>query len=138
MLPVWQPYLVSQPIDIHANEERATMLSIIALLLIHFHHLFHPQLLFHLSLARTTAVATSLLTLLWADASSSTAYPSLYVSGVIGTLVAPYAAWQQHKMTETNALVETNTHMSEQVQQLQEENVQLQRQVQELEENVRR
>ena len=34
--------------------------------------------------------------------------PIVYVSGVIGAVISPYAAIQQQKITQVNALAETN------------------------------
>jgi demethoxyubiquinone hydroxylase (CLK1/Coq7/Cat5 family) len=62
--------------------------------------------------------------------------PSVYVSGGIGCVVAPYAAIQQEKITQVEALKQTNERLTEEVQQLQDENVRLQNAANELESSV--
>ena len=62
--------------------------------------------------------------------------PSVYVSGAIGAAVAPYAALQQQKLTEVEALKQTNQRLDEEVSQLKYENERLQTQVNELESSV--
>jgi len=62
--------------------------------------------------------------------------PVVYVSGCIGAAVAPYAVIQQQKLTQCEALKQTNERMGEEVTQLKEENLRLQGTVQELETSV--
>lgn len=62
--------------------------------------------------------------------------PAVYVSGAIGSVVAPMAAMQQTKLTQVEALKQTNERISEEVGQLQKENVRLQTQVAAMEESV--
>lgn len=62
--------------------------------------------------------------------------PAVYVSGIIGVAIAPYAVIQQQKLTQCEALKQTNQRMGEEVTQLKEENVRLQSTVQELETSV--
>jgi hypothetical protein len=64
--------------------------------------------------------------------------PVVYVSGCIGAAVAPYAVIQQQKLTQCEALKQTNERMGEEVTQLKEENLRLQGTVQELETSVMR
>jgi uncharacterized protein YlxW (UPF0749 family) len=63
-------------------------------------------------------------------------HPSVYVSSAIGCVVAPYTAIQQEKITQVEALSQTNERLTEEVQELQEENVRLQTQVNDLEQSV--
>lgn len=62
--------------------------------------------------------------------------PIVYVSGCLGVAVAPYAVIQQQKLTQCEALKQTNERMGEEVTQLKEENVRLQSTVQQLETSV--
>jgi hypothetical protein len=62
--------------------------------------------------------------------------PSVYVSGGIGCVVAPYAAIQQEKITQVEALKQTNERLTDEVQQLQDENVRLQAAAKDLESSV--
>lgn len=62
--------------------------------------------------------------------------PAVYVSGAVGTCVAPYAAMQQEKITQVEALKQTNERLESEVQQLQHENERLSNQVNELESSV--
>jgi hypothetical protein len=66
----------------------------------------------------------------------ATAHPVVWVSGVLGAVLAPYAAMQQQKLTQVEALNQTNERMEQEVEQLAAENVRLTRQVQEMEESV--
>ena len=78
-------------------------------------------------------VITSLLSILL-EASAS--HPSVLISGVLGLLLAPYAAFQQRKITEVEALKETNEVMQGEVTHLTAENSRLQAQVQQIEKSV--
>jgi hypothetical protein len=62
--------------------------------------------------------------------------PSVYVSGVVGAAVAPYATIQQEKITQCEALEQTNERLESEVQQLQHENERLSTQVNQLESSV--
>jgi hypothetical protein len=62
--------------------------------------------------------------------------PSVYVSSAIGCLVAPYTAVQQEKITQVEALTETNERLTNQVQELHDENTRLQTQVHDLEQSL--
>jgi cell division protein FtsB len=62
--------------------------------------------------------------------------PSVYVSGIIGMAMAPYAVIQQQKLTQCEALKQTNERLGEEVTILKEENVRLQSTVQDLETSV--
>lgn len=62
--------------------------------------------------------------------------PSVYVSGVVGAVVAPYATIQQEKITQCEALEQTNERLESEVQQLQHENERLSTQVNQLESSV--
>jgi len=58
------------------------------------------------------------------------------VSGILGCILSPYAAIQQEKLTQTEALDQTNDRMEEEVAQLTQENKRLATQVREIEETV--
>jgi hypothetical protein len=62
--------------------------------------------------------------------------PVVLTAGTIGALLAPYVAFQQQKITDVQALSETNQRVQEEVQQLQQENGKLQAQVTDLTESV--
>jgi TolA-binding protein len=62
--------------------------------------------------------------------------PVVYVSGAIGAVVAPMAALQQTKLTQVEALRQTNERITSEVAQLKDENERLQTQVASLEESV--
>jgi hypothetical protein len=64
------------------------------------------------------------------------AHPVVWVSGILGAILAPYAALQQQKLTQVEALNQTNERMEQEVEQLAAENVRLSKQVQEMEESV--
>ena len=66
----------------------------------------------------------------------ATAHPVVWVSGILGAILAPYAAMQQQKLTQVEALNQTNERMEQEVEQLAAENVRLSKQVQEMEESV--
>ena len=60
----------------------------------------------------------------------------MVISGVLGLVLAPYAAFQQRKITEIESLKETNEVMQEEVAHLTAENGRLQAQVQQIEKSV--
>mmetsp|Transcript_36588 Transcript_36588/g.67693 ORF Transcript_36588/g.67693 Transcript_36588/m.67693 type:complete len:255 (-) Transcript_36588:453-1217(-) len=62
--------------------------------------------------------------------------PIVYLSGVTGAAVAPYSAFQQQKITDTEALEETNEALGEEVNKLKEENDRLEASVGQLETSV--
>jgi uncharacterized protein HemX len=62
--------------------------------------------------------------------------PSVYVSGAVGAAVAPYSVLQQQKLTQCEALQQTNERLGDEVAQLKEENTRLLSQVQSLETSV--
>ena len=62
--------------------------------------------------------------------------PVVLTAGTIGALLAPYVAFQQQKITDVQALSETNKRVQEEVQQLQQENGKLQAHVTDLTESV--
>ena len=64
------------------------------------------------------------------------AHPSVYISGLLGVLLAPYAAIQQRKLTEVQALDETNERLESEVNQLAAENERLSAQVKSVESSV--
>lgn len=63
-------------------------------------------------------------------------HPTVFVSGLLGTILAPYAAIQQRKLTEVEALAETNERLTSEVDQLATENERLSTQVQTMEKSV--
>eukprot|EP00540_Astrosyne_radiata_P001255 CAMPEP_0116840886 /NCGR_PEP_ID=MMETSP0418-20121206/10614_1 /TAXON_ID=1158023 /ORGANISM="Astrosyne radiata, Strain 13vi08-1A" /LENGTH=301 /DNA_ID=CAMNT_0004471243 /DNA_START=35 /DNA_END=939 /DNA_ORIENTATION=- len=75
---------------------------------------------------------TSLATLFFAGD------PLSYFSGIIGTFVGPYAAIQQSKMTEVEALRRLNKDMEDQMGSLKEENDRLADQTNQLEQSVKK
>ena len=79
-------------------------------------------------------VLSSVLSLVFQAA----AHPSVFVSGMLGTLLSPYAAIQQRKLTEVQALEETNERLESEVNQLSAENERLSGQVKEVESSVSR
>mmetsp|Transcript_25854 Transcript_25854/g.43067 ORF Transcript_25854/g.43067 Transcript_25854/m.43067 type:complete len:261 (-) Transcript_25854:51-833(-) len=62
--------------------------------------------------------------------------PVVYISGAIGSVVAPMAAIQQTKLTQVEALRQTNDRMNQEVDQLKCENGRLTTSVTSLEESV--
>ena len=62
--------------------------------------------------------------------------PFVWVSGFLGLIIAPMAAFQQHKLTQVEALAQTNERLSSEVDQLSAENGRLQASVQQMEESV--
>ena len=77
-------------------------------------------------------VVLSLLTLVFHSALN----PLVWVSGLLGVIIAPTAAFQQHKLTQVEALAQTNERLSSEVDQLTAENGRLQASVQQMEESV--
>jgi cell shape-determining protein MreC len=77
-------------------------------------------------------VITSVLSLVFQAAG----HPTVFVSGLLGTILAPYAAIQQRKLTEVEALAETNERLTSEVDQLATENERLSTQVQTMEKSV--
>jgi hypothetical protein len=63
-------------------------------------------------------------------------HPIVYASGLVGVGVAPYAAIQEKKITECEALKEVNQHMETELNVLKVENERLQSSVGELEGSV--
>jgi len=57
------------------------------------------------------------------------ANPITYISGILGAVMSPYAAIQQRKITDVDALSETNQRLKEEVDQLKGENDKLEAQV---------
>jgi cell division protein FtsB len=86
------------------------------------------------AVAGTAAVScvTSVLAVLF----EATSHPTVWVSGILGAVLAPYAALQQRKLTQTEALHQTNERMAQEVEQLTAENGRLSKQVKEMEETV--
>lgn len=60
----------------------------------------------------------------------------MWISGILGCLLSPYAHLQQQKLTQVEALQQTNTVLEVEVEQLENENRKLKKTVQELEESV--
>ena len=83
-------------------------------------------------LFRCCVAGVSLATIIFAT------NPIAYVSSIIGLGVGPYAAMQQSKITQVEALRQTNKRMAEEVDQLKEENERLQGQIGSLEESVKK
>lgn len=79
-----------------------------------------------------STVITSLLSILFEAA----AHPSVFVSGILGCVLSPYAAIQQQKLTQVEALQQTNQVFEVEVDQLAAENARLKKTVNELEESV--
>jgi hypothetical protein len=63
-------------------------------------------------------------------------HPIVYISGILGVVLSPAAALQQRKLTEVEALRETNQRMTENVQVLQHENNRLASQVETMQVSV--
>lgn len=57
---------------------------------------------------------------------------SVFLSGILGMLLAPYAIFQQRKLVQVRVLAETNVRMQDEVGRLQIENTRLQHQEEEL------
>ena len=90
-----------------------------------FFHLYVPTHLYYL-------VILSLLTLVFFSGWN----PLVWVSGLFGIIIAPTAAFQQHKLTQVEALAQTNERLSSEVDQLTAENGRLTASVQQMEESV--
>jgi len=78
------------------------------------------------------SVLTSLLSIVMEAA----VHPVVLVSGFLGLLLSPYAAFQQRKLTQVEALGQTNAVLEAQVSELEVENAKLRKSVQEMEESV--
>lgn len=63
-------------------------------------------------------------------------HPSVLISGTLGLILSPYAAFQQRKLTQTEALHQTNELLEHEVNHLSIENSKLTKQVQHIEESV--
>lgn len=96
-----------------------------------FFVLFWPTI--HTHTETTITVITSLLSVIL-EASAS--HPSVLISGVLGLVLAPYAAFQQRKITQVETLKETNEALQGEVAHLTAENDRLQSQVQQIETSV--
>lgn len=66
----------------------------------------------------------------------ATAHPSVWVSGILGLVIAPYSALQQKKLTHVEALQQTNQVLEVEVENLEAENARLKQTIQEMEESV--
>jgi hypothetical protein len=86
------------------------------------------------AVAITAAVST--VTSILAVMLESALHPVVWISGILGAILAPYAAIQQQKLTQVEALNQTNARMEQQVEQLTEENIRLLNQVKAMEESV--
>jgi cell division protein FtsB len=73
-----------------------------------------------------------LLTLIFQSALN----PIVFLSGVLGILIAPAAALQQHKLTQVEALAQTNERLASEVDQLTAERGRLTASVNSMEESV--
>lgn len=80
-----------------------------------------------------TAVLTSFLSVLF---ESTVQHPSVFISGALGMILSPYAAFQQRKITEVEALQKINESLEEEVTHLQAENTKLTDQVKQVEGSV--
>jgi len=80
-------------------------------------------------------VVSSLLSLVL---ETSVVHPSVLISGALGLVLSPYAAFQQRKITQTQALKETNEVMEAEVAHLTAENVRLETSVQKVQQSVAR
>lgn len=80
----------------------------------------------------TISVAASVVSII-----ISLGNPLVLASAVLGLLAAPYVVFQQQKITQVEALVETNERVREEVDQLQRENRKLQENVEQLESSVK-
>ena len=80
----------------------------------------------------TPTVLLSLLTLVFQAA----LHPLVWLSSGLGLVIAPTAAFQQHKLTQVEALAVTNERLAAEVDQLTAENGRLQASVQQMEESV--
>ncbi|KAL7573364.1 hypothetical protein ACA910_011724 [Epithemia clementina (nom. ined.)] len=64
------------------------------------------------------------------------AHPVVWISSVLGLIVSPLAAMQQHKLTQVEALSQTNERLEAEVAQLAEQNSRLAANLQQAEESV--
>jgi hypothetical protein len=62
--------------------------------------------------------------------------PLVWLSALLGIVIGPAAAFQQHKLTQVQALAQTNERLSAEVDELQAENGRLAASVQQMEESV--
>lgn len=63
-------------------------------------------------------------------------HPLLWISSLLGMFVGVTAPFQQHKLTQVEALAQTNERLSSEVDQLTAENMRLHASVQQMEESV--
>jgi hypothetical protein len=82
-----------------------------------------------------STVVTSALSLIVESVSQ---HPSILISGVLGMLLSPYAAFQQRKISEVEALHQTNVLLEQELTHIKEENAKLSVQVQEVQTTVAR
>jgi len=78
------------------------------------------------------AVIMSLLNLIFQAALN----PLIWISSLLGMFVGVAAPFQQHKLTQVEAMAQTNERLSSEVDQLTAENVRLHASVQQMEESV--
>ena len=64
------------------------------------------------------------------------AHPVVWISSVLGLIVSPLAAFQQHKLTQVEALSQTNERLEQDVSQLAAQNTRLTANLQQAEESV--
>ena len=62
--------------------------------------------------------------------------PTVWISSLLGLIVAPTAAFQQYKLTQVEALQQTNAVFEVETDKLSRENQKLQQTVQQMEESV--
>lgn len=75
---------------------------------------------------------TSVLSILW----WSHLHPSVWISGLLGAILAPYAAFSQRKLTQVQALHLNKERLQQEVTTTEAENARLSKQVQAMEETV--
>jgi len=63
-------------------------------------------------------------------------HPSIWISNLLGCILSPYAAFQQSKLTQVEALRQTNATLEREVSDLTKINENLKSSVQNLEEHV--
>ena len=66
----------------------------------------------------------------------ASAHPVVWISSILGMIVSPVAAVQQHKLTQVEALAQTNERLDTEVKQLSEQNERLSCNLQKTEESV--
>lgn len=83
-------------------------------------------------------VASSLVSMMTEYSATAIQHPSIVVAGCLGLFLSPYAVFQQSKLTQVQALEQTNSVLEDEVRFLQEQQQNIQSHVEEIQSTAER